>query len=191
MADSTEALQAQEAQPKPRPRVRPSQQVEYDKTIFEVQVSECVGFYKLVIYLDVLFLAGTLAFLERIAPNLVQWTLILLMVGWTMLVVSTWFVVRTRRYNIEAARLNMVKQHDSQEEIETKARWYTDWSGHLFAAGAGCVMLFGFLNAWHTAGIKASSVNKDGQDGQRQAAQGAEVVRRDVRSGDGPEAGTD
>jgi hypothetical protein len=132
--------------------------------IFNAQVTEAQGLYSQLLAIATGVFAGTLIFLEKIAPSPTKESLLLLAAGWLSLLACMILTVWIRWKNVESCRVYLVSGLEAGKKIEKFNRLLTRVAivcllcGTLFIAG------FSFWNIYHkTARAHTNPRRKDHQ----------------------------
>lgn len=114
--------------------------------IFATIAQEAAGFYSLILTVASTFLGGTLVFIDRIAPDPVGWSLMVLAVGWLSLLLSVTLIAWVRWRNIESGRHAQDGIWDKVERQESVTRAMTKAAIGALVVGMLLVTVFGFVN---------------------------------------------
>jgi hypothetical protein len=115
------------------------------RLILEISAAEAAGLYQILVGSATAFLAGTLIFVEKIAPNPSGYEITLLGLGWLSLVLCISTVALIRLANIDCATACLGGGGDATTHQNAASR-YTKLGVGLLCAGMVFVSLAGFVS---------------------------------------------
>ena len=114
--------------------------------IFTTIASEAAGLYNLLITVSTGMFAGTLLFLDRIAPSPTRVSLWLLALGWLMLLLCTLACAWVRWKNLESGRLALEGKFEDARKVDKPNRMLTKFAIISLGLGIAFIGIFGFVN---------------------------------------------
>jgi len=117
--------------------------------IFSTIASEAAGLYNLLITVSMGVFAGTLLFLDRIAPSPTRQSLWFLALGWLMLLLCTLACAWVRWKNLESGRLALEDRPEDARKIDKSNRMLTKFVIISLALGITFIGIFAFVNIVH------------------------------------------
>ena len=96
--------------------------------IFKIIATEASGLYNLLITVSTGMLAGTLLFLEKIAPSPTKVSLLFLALGWIMLLFCTIACAWIRWNNLESGRFFLEGKFEDSRKVDKPNRMLTKLS---------------------------------------------------------------
>lgn len=116
------------------------------EALFQAQVAEASGFYKLIVSISSAFLGGSLVFLDKISMHPSSGSMYLLLIGWILLIITIAFICIVRARNLESAHQVLENNIPKAREIDSQKRVFTTISIITFILGILLIMLFGYVN---------------------------------------------
>jgi len=116
------------------------------RLIYSTVASGASDLYKMTLTVASSFLAGSLLFLEKIAPSPTQCSKWLLGLGWLAFVAAICLVVRVQRLNLQSGTAALEGRWDDSAKIFGRADIFTALANWSLIVGMASIMLFGFLN---------------------------------------------
>lgn len=114
--------------------------------IFKIIATEASGLYNLLITVSTGMFAGTLLFLEKIAPSPTALSLLFLGLGWIMLLVCTLTCAWVRWQNLESGRLAIEGKFEDARKVDKPNRMLTKFAIVSLGLGIAFIGIFGFVN---------------------------------------------
>lgn len=121
--------------------------------IFTTIASEAAGLYNLLITVSTGMFAGTLLFLERIAPSPTRVSLWLLALGWLMLLLCTLACAWVRWKNLESGRLALEGKFEDARKVDKPNRMLTKFSIISLGLGIAFIGVFALMNIGNKVSI--------------------------------------
>ena len=114
--------------------------------IFKIIATEAAGLYNLLITVSTGMLAGTLLFLEKIAPSPTTSSLLFLGLGWLMLLFCTLACAWIRWNNLESGRLALEGKFEDARKVDNPNRMLTKLSIMSLGLGIALIGIFAMVN---------------------------------------------
>jgi len=121
--------------------------------IFTTIASEAAGLYNLLITVSMGVFAGTLLFLDRIAPSPTRKSLWFLALGWLMLLLCTLACAWVRWKNLESGRLALEGKFEDARKVDKPNRNLTKFAILSLAFGITFIGIFALMNIVNKASI--------------------------------------
>ena len=114
--------------------------------IFKIIATEASGLYTLLITVSTGMFAGTLLFLEKIAPSPTALSLLFLGLGWLMLLFCTLACAWIRWNNLESGRLALEGKYEDARKVDKPNRMLTKLSIMSLGLGIALIGIFAMVN---------------------------------------------
>ena len=114
--------------------------------LFGSIVTEAQGLDRQLVTISVTFLGGTLFFLERIAAEPTDISMVFLILGWVALIASVAFSSFVRLKNLDAGRYALEEKYDEAARIDRRKECLSIVTIWCFVAGISFITIFGIVN---------------------------------------------
>lgn len=114
--------------------------------IFKIIATEASGLYNLLITVSTGMFAGTLLFLEKIAPSPTALSLLFLGLGWLMLLFCTLACAWVRWNNLESGRFALEGKFEDARKVDKPNRLLTKLSIIALGLGIALIGIFAMVN---------------------------------------------